>query len=172
MMSPWLTATHTASGAVLGLHGGVVAPYGVDGAVPHRDHRLARRGTTAADGLRLDGRPELLLRQLPDACALPLAVVALRQPALGDRLEAGGRAVAIAFAGLPAPLLRAGHERRDRDRPRSARPPPAPAAPRSRRGGRRRAARRARRTCWRWCVRAAPGEPWPQQRDVATTVAP
>ena len=72
------------AGAVLGLDGGVAAAYGLDRAGLHRRHRLAA-GERRRRRLGLHRPPELLLGQLLERPALPVAVVALGQPALAWR---------------------------------------------------------------------------------------
>ena len=82
--SPWLTATQTAPGPCSASTSGVVASYGVDrpglhrrASTPHREHGRRR--------LRLHDPPQLLLGQVLERPALPLAVVALAQPVLEPR---------------------------------------------------------------------------------------
>ena len=115
MMSPWLTATHTAPGAVLGLVERVEPTYGGDRAGLHGGHRLAV-GERRRRRLGLHGPPERLLGQVLEGAALPGPVVTLGDAALGRRgrgtrlrLEDGSR-------GLPAPLERAGDHRDQGDR--------------------------------------------------------
>ena len=98
MMSPWLTATQIAPGPVLGLERGVAAAYGGHGPRLHRPHRLAA-GERGRGRLGLDRRPELLLGEVAQRPALPLAVVALGDPAVVARSSSGPPcAPRIAFA--------------------------------------------------------------------------
>src|SRR5688572_1351677 len=98
--------------AVLGRHPRVVASYGRHRAVLHGAHRLtAREGRSGR--LRLDGPPELLLRELLEGTSLPLAVVALGQLLVGAGPEWLALAGGDLAAGLPAAFERAGHGRRE-----------------------------------------------------------
>ena len=75
----------------------------------HLLQRLAAR-EPCPRGLRLHRAPELLLGQPLDLLTGPLAVVALQQPAVGDRPHLRRHQL----RGLAAPLERAGHDRGER----------------------------------------------------------
>ena len=125
------------AGAVLGLDRGVAAAYGGDRAGLHRRHRLAA-GERRRGRLGLHRPPELLLGQVLERPALPLAVVALGDAALGrDRAArpAGAAAIAVAVCRQRSSGLVTTRGQRD-GRRAARRPRSACARPRRRRGAR------------------------------------